>query len=117
MSDGMLPCQRRIHGLICTDRDNWPGREGQHLDDCAMSLVMSGRRDARIRSLTFEQLRRLAVFMGGYAPRGVDIALDDADALRCAECREDTPWHTAQCTLRPGAEPVAVPVPIAEVAR
>ena len=27
--------------------------------------------------------------------------------LICPECHEDAPWHTAQCTLRPGAAPVA----------
>lgn len=29
--------------------------------------------------------------------------------LLCPECGEDAPYHTAQCTLRPGAPPVAVP--------
>jgi hypothetical protein len=74
---------------------------------------MTGRRADRIRALTPAEMRAALTFLSGWAPDGTDCALADADALRtCAECHSDLPWHTAQCTLRPGAEPVAVPVPV-----
>jgi hypothetical protein len=78
-----------------------------------MSDSSATHRQARLDALTPAERDAVLNFLVGWAPDAADIALADADALRtCRECREDVPWHTAQCTLRPGAEPVAVPVPV-----
>ena len=104
------PCQR---GMKCTDHDRWPRHDWLHIAACPMSRGMVSRRQGRISALTPAEMRSALTFLSGWTPTGTDCALADADVLRaCRECHEDAPWHTAQCTLRPGAEPVAVPVPV-----
>lgn len=100
-------------GYTCASRGWRPEFVHQHLAACPMSDSSAVHRLARIDKLSTAELRTLASLLAGTAPVVTDVALADADALRtCRECREDKPRHTAQCTLRPGAEPVAVPVPV-----
>ena len=109
MTADQPPCQR---GIRCTDRDRIPEHSRLHTAGCAMSEAMISRRQGRINALSPAQLRTALNFLSGWSPTGTDFALADADALTCPECREDTPWHTAQCTLRPGAPPLAAPVAV-----
>jgi hypothetical protein len=98
--------------MKCTDRDRWPRHDWLHAAACPMSRAMVSRRQGRICALTPAEMRSALTFLSGWTPTGTDCALGDADALReCRECHEDAPGHTAQCTLRPGAPPVAVLVP------
>ena len=109
------PCYR---GSQCSDHDRLPQWENRHIPGCALSATGRTLRARRIDALAPRQMRTALHVLSGIAPTGTDLALDDADeAARCRECREDAPWHTAQCTLKPGAPPVAVPVMVQEVAR
>jgi hypothetical protein len=99
------PCRR---GYRCGDSDRRPATDDLHSDACMLSAASRSRRRARIDALTPAQMRDALDFLSGWSAAGVDGAL----ARTCRECRTDAPWHTAQCTLRPGAEPAAVPVAV-----
>jgi hypothetical protein len=102
------PCRK---GYQCANTDRHPATDGLHRDACMLSDASRSRRRARIDALTLKQARAALDFLAGWTANGADSALDRATGA-CGECRESRPWHTAQCTLRPGAEPVAVPVAV-----
>lgn len=102
------PCRK---GYQCANSDRHPATDGLHRDACMLSAASRSSRRARIDALTPAQMRTALDFLAGWTANGVDAALDVVTRT-CRECREAAPWHTAQCTLRPGAEPVAVPVAV-----